>query len=420
MKYKTKIGFNKGSESVCTSNQSTINSYSLFLIFAIFLIQPLAESKIIPIQSFYQTQNVSIQSGDTLWKLAQKYYGQGQKWTHFQKDNRFTDPHLVYPGDQLNIRLHAPGGIGIMNSTVASVSVVASTAEFVDPVVLEYEWESEKYQITNSEFVTAFQDLPSYKQENYVSDEGGITTYLGEYVGEKLKLLAARSNGFGEDDDIIRKAEDYRNQLLVERLTEVEVDEKIAYSEKELVEYYEENKTEYIEEETVQATCVSLTDEKKAEEAYAMYQEGIDLAEIAETFKSDLQGPGDSQNDPGNTGKFRRDASENWMPFVEAIFGMEVGEEYSEQMELDVGDNVFYLLFRKESQTPARQQTFEEVRDSIVTIIEQQKKRERILAWVEDVTTKGKLKFYPDKVPVPEVPSDDEESSDKSNAEEEK
>ena len=307
-----------------------------------------------------------------------------------------------------------------MNSTVASVSVVASTAEFVDPVVLEYEWESEKYQITNSEFVTAFQDLPSYKQENYVSDEGGITTYLVEYVGEKLKLLAARSNGFDEDDDIIRKAEDYRNQLLVERLTEVEVDEKIAYSEKELVEYYEENKTEYIEEETVQATCVSLTDEKKAEEAYAMYQEGIDLAEIAETFKSDLQGPGDSQNDPGNTGKFRRDASENWMPFVEAIFGMEVGEEYSEQMELDVGDNVFYLLFRKESQTPARQQTFEEVRDSIVTIIEQQKKRERILAWVEDVTTKGKLKFYPDKVPVPEVPSDDEESSDKSNAEEEK
>ena len=148
MKYKTKIGFNKGSKSVCAGNQSTINSYSLFLIFAIFLIQPLAESKIIPIQSFYQTQNVSIQSGATLWKLAQKYYGQGQKWTHFQKDNRFTDPHLVYPGDQLNIRLHAPGGIGIMNSTVASVSVVASTAEFVDPVVLEYEWESEKYQIT--------------------------------------------------------------------------------------------------------------------------------------------------------------------------------------------------------------------------------------------------------------------------------
>jgi parvulin-like peptidyl-prolyl isomerase len=247
---------------------------------------------------------------------------------------------------------------------------------------------------------------------------------LEEYVGEKLKLLAARSNGFDKDDDIIRKAEDYRNQLLVERLTEVEVDEKIAYSEKELVEYYEENKTEYIEEETVRATCVSLTDEKKAEKAYAMYQEGIDLAEIAETFKNDLQGPGDSQNDPGNTGEFRRDASENWMPFVEAMFGMEVGEESTEQMELDVGDNVFYLLFRKESQTPARQQTFEEVRDSIVTIIEQQKKRERILAWVEDVTAKGKLKFYPDKVPVPEVPSDDEESSEESseesNAEEEK
>ena len=66
-----------------------------------------------------------------------------------------------------------------------------------------------------------------------------------------------------------------------------------------------------------------------------------------------------------------------------------------------------------------QQQTFEEVRDSIVTIIEQQKKRERILAWVDEVTTKGQLELYPDKVPVPETPPDGEESSDEANAEEE-
>merc|ERR1712096_500219 len=126
-----------------------------------------------------------------------------------------------------------------------------------------------------------------------------------------------------------------------------EVDEKIAYTEQELVDYYEVKKAEYVDEETVQATCVSLIDEKKAEEAYAMYQKGVDLAEIAETFKKDLQGPGDSQNEPGNTGEFRRDASESWIPFVEAVFEMEIGDESPEPLELDIGDNVFYLLFRK-------------------------------------------------------------------------
>ena len=77
------------------------------------------------------------------------------------------------------------------------------------------------------------------------------------------------SNGFVKDADIVRKAEDYRNQLLVERLTEVEVDEKITYTEQELIDYYEANKAEYVDEETVQATCISLVDETKAEEAKA-------------------------------------------------------------------------------------------------------------------------------------------------------
>ena len=41
------------------------------------------------------------------------------------------------------------------------------------------------------------------------------------------------------------------------------------------------------------------------------------------------------------------------------------------------------------------------------------------MAWVDEVTTKGQLELYPDKVPAPETPSDGEESSDEANAEEE-
>ena len=58
------------------------------------------------------------------------------------------------------------------------------------------------------------------------------------------------------------------------------MDEKVAYTEPELVNYYEAHKEEYVEEETARATCVSLLDENKAEEAYAMLQEGDDIAEV--------------------------------------------------------------------------------------------------------------------------------------------
>mgnify|MGYP003309463203 FL=1 len=75
---------------------------------------------------------------------------------------------------------------------------------------------------------------------------------------------------------------------------------------------------------------------------------------------------------------------------------------------LDIGDDVYYLIFRKEEQKPSRQETFDEVKDSIVTVIEQQKKRERILSWVDEVTTKGKLNLYPELIPVPEKPPEEE------------
>merc|ERR1712000_642433 len=317
-------------------------------------------------------------------------------------------PNLICPGDNLRVRLNAPIGSGsTIPLSVGTFPVMFSAAKFVDVAVLEYEWDGKKHQMTNSEFVTAFQDLPGYRQENYNNEEGKVE-YLQELLSEKLKLLAAESAGFHEDEDLLHKAEDYRNQLLVEKLTEVEVDEKVAYTEPELVDYYEAHKEEYVEEETVRATCVSLLDENKAEEAYAMLQEGDDIAEIAEKFKNDLRGPGDGPSDPGNTGFFTRDASENWMPFVNALFDMEIGVVTEEQMELDIGDDVYYLIFRKEEQKPSRQETFDEVKDSIVTIIEQQKKRERILSWVDEVTKKGKLKLYPELIPVPDKPTEED------------
>lgn len=380
----------------------------LLFILTIILALPVAESKIVPIQSFHQTKTVAIQSGDTLWNLAGKYYGQGQQWRLFRKDNRFTNPNLIYPGDNLRVRLNAPIGSGsTIPLPIGTFPVIFSATKSVDAAILEYEWDGKKYQMTNSEFVTAFQDLPGYRQENYDSEEGRVE-YLQELLSEKLKLLAAESAGFHEDEDLLHKAEDYRNQLLVERLTEVEVDEKVAYTDQELMDYYEAHKEEYVEEETVRATCVSLLDENKAEEAYAMFQEGSEITEIAEKFKNDLRGPGDGSSDPGNTGFFTRDASENWMPFVDAIFDMEIGGVTEEQMELDIGDDVYYLIFRKEEQKPSRQETFDEVKDNIVTVIEQQKKRERILSWVDEVTREGKLKLYPELIPVPEKPTEEE------------
>ena len=47
----------------------------------------------------------AVVSGDSLWKIAQKHYGDGNKWNALFEANRevIKDPDLIYPGQQIRI-----------------------------------------------------------------------------------------------------------------------------------------------------------------------------------------------------------------------------------------------------------------------------------------------------------------------------
>jgi len=48
-----------------------------------------------------------IQKGDSLWKIAQKFYGDGNKWKKIFEDNKevIKDPDKIYPGQKIRIVL---------------------------------------------------------------------------------------------------------------------------------------------------------------------------------------------------------------------------------------------------------------------------------------------------------------------------
>ena len=47
----------------------------------------------------------TIQSGDSLWKIASRHYGDGNKWNALFEANRevIKDPDLIYPGQQIRV-----------------------------------------------------------------------------------------------------------------------------------------------------------------------------------------------------------------------------------------------------------------------------------------------------------------------------
>jgi len=56
---------------------------------------------------------VEVQPGDSLWKLAERYYGDGSRWPEIYTANPWIDdPNLIYPGDWLEIPAHSHGHHG--------------------------------------------------------------------------------------------------------------------------------------------------------------------------------------------------------------------------------------------------------------------------------------------------------------------
>lgn len=48
---------------------------------------------------------VTIKKGDTLWALATEYLKEPSKWPWFKEYNEYTNPHLIYPGEEMQIPL---------------------------------------------------------------------------------------------------------------------------------------------------------------------------------------------------------------------------------------------------------------------------------------------------------------------------
>ena len=293
--------------------------------------------------------------------------------------------------------------INIGGWQIAQSQQADSATESVDEnqiILAEYQWNSENFEISLADFKAVIRELSIFQQENYAS-KAGKAGYLPEFIDDKLKVLAAIDKGLDKDEDILKKAQEYKHTLLIERLTLIEVDEKVSPTVEDLRQYYEEHKSEYVEEAAARVTCISVVEKALAQEALAQIKAGVDIRELAKELseKEKLFGPGSNKVNPGNTGLFTKDESQDWQVFVDAAFDMEVGEIAEEILELEMDRETYYLIFRKEEHIPERIANFEEVRDYIEPSVKREKKRQRIIEWVTEVTLTSGLKTYPERIP---------------------
>ena len=84
-----------------------------------------ASAKITPHDGDDDTMIITIVKGDTLWDLCQQHLKDPLRWRELSKYNDFTNPHLIYPGEELRI----PVAMAKEVVTMAEEDLAAQQAE---------------------------------------------------------------------------------------------------------------------------------------------------------------------------------------------------------------------------------------------------------------------------------------------------
>ena len=286
-------------------------------------------------------------------------------------------------------------------------------------VIAEFEWNG-THHITLEEMLQEISELSTYKQQQYQEAEGGFEEYMNLMAESRLILCLAKDRKLDEDSEVLKKVQDYYHELLVDKITEVEVDQKLKPTEEDYQLYYEENKEDYVDPERVRLTCITLTNEERAKEVFQRIKDGEDIAALAVELSAngELIGPGSNNEIPGDTDFFDNTTySQRAKPFSDAAFGFEVGQMNEEILYINLDGENYYLIFRKEEAQPERQRTLDEpsVRRNVERHVGNQKREELMTDWLIRLHEQAKVKTFADRIPDTPEEVEEEVESESSN-----
>ena len=290
-------------------------------------------------------------------------------------------------------------------------------------VIAEFEWEG-KQRITLEEMMQEISELPEYKQRQY-RDKKGLEEYMTLMAESRLILCLAKDQKLNEDPEILKKVKDYLVDLMVEKITEQEVENKLLLSEEDYIKYYEANKEDYVRPEQVRLTCITLTDKKRADEVFAELKAGKDIAVAAQELsdRDELVGPGANPASPGDTDYVgRKDYPSGTEPFMEAAFNAELDKLHPSVIEVEVQGQKYYMMFVKKAAREAYQRPINEegVRRSVVRKAERERRDMLMKEWTTKLRERAEVKTFIDRIPEDKAPEEEqtEESPEKASPEE--
>lgn len=218
--------------------------------------------------------------------------------------------------------------------------------------------------------------LPQYYQTFAVQHKKEV---VNEMIVEELLYDEARRRKLNRDPDIKELINDATKKILISRVIEEEAKKSAPVSEDDVKVYYDENKEKYIVPEMIRASHILTSTEEEAEKAKGELDRGAGFDAVAKEYSKDL-----TKDRGGDLGYFSKD---QMIPeFEKTAFSLDIGQT-SGIIKTRFGYHIIKLTDRK----PAVYQSFDEVKDTIMTSIIRDRQRQSFDEFTKKLKEKAKI-----------------------------
>lgn len=237
----------------------------------------------------------------------------------------------------------------------------------------------DKFEISQSELDQRLESLPPQLQARFQSNKA---QFLNELINQKLLLSEASKQKIDQDEKLISVLEQLKSELMVQRLVEKEILEKVNVSDQEAEQYYNANKQLFMKPEQVHAFHILVSDEAQAKKVRERLIKGEDFEKVA---KETSVGPSSPRG--GDLGFVSK--GQLVPEFETAAFALKIGE-----ISAPVKTQFGYHVIKVTESTPAQQMQYDEIKENVKLQLQQERQRTLLVEFIETLKKKFTVKIY--------------------------
>ena len=249
-----------------------------------------------------------------------------------------------------------------------------------------------KDAITLSGFNERISKLPERYQEAINKNK---KEFLDEVIVDMLLYNEALRKKLDRDTDVKKVIKEAEKKILIARLLNEEIEEKIIVTEEDITAYYNANKEEFATPEVLRASHILVEREAEAKDILVGLSNKRNFEDLARARSIDP-----TSKIGGDIGYFTR---HQLVPeFEEICFNMQVGE-ISDIVKTKFGYHIIKLTERK----PPRVKELAQVRDSIEATLKRLKKKILFNEFVTALKEKAQITINNDLLETVSPPTED-------------